>query len=205
MEIKIRIDGEDYDTDDIDNGRYSVLPMLKDGRMEFYLAESSEAAGEKARERWQDMANDDPKEFACIIGEERLVQWAMGHSDGFGISGMEDFLEAVERVPEEEFAGYDGQEREVDGFLLQWEDTVESDDEEVEDETIDRELYITHAQASDMLSMTEDDIENMCSPFAELQAEHPYLTIETAQDIIDAVQGVVDEMGFVPQVAYRHN
>lgn len=111
--MRIRIDGELYNVSGVFNGGY--LPMIEtEEGPEFHLAESSEAAGEKAAEYWRDMANDDPKEFACIIGEERLVQWAMGHSDSFGIRGLDDFCEIVSRHPEEEFAGYDGAERDVD-------------------------------------------------------------------------------------------
>lgn len=90
------------------------LPFIEtDSGEQFYLAESSEAAGDAAAEYWRDMAQNDRKEFACIIGEERLVQWALGESDSFGIDSLENFLEVIATVPEEHFASYDSVEREV--------------------------------------------------------------------------------------------
>ena len=119
--MKITIDGDTYEDVEVRNGGY--LPMVTCGRLEFYVAESSEDAGLATRKYWEEMKDDDKREFCAIIGEERLVQWACGESDSFGISSFDDFLDAIERVPEEQFAGYDGCEREV-----------ESADEELIDE-----------------------------------------------------------------------
>lgn len=110
---KIIIDGNEYEIDDIYN--FGYLPIVKCGNMEFYVAEDTEAAGEKAKEYWQDMIDNDPKEFTCIIGEERLLQWALGRSDGYGISSAQEFLDKVADHPEEEFGSYDGNELTVNG------------------------------------------------------------------------------------------
>lgn len=76
-----------------------------------------EAAGEAARERWQDMAENDPKEFICMVGEETLIAWALGRSGGHaGCSSLEQFLDLIADNPCEEFAGYDGEEREMTDF-----------------------------------------------------------------------------------------
>ena len=94
--------------------RQGFTVKLYDTIEDFYLAEDSEEAGKLGRERWEDMAKHDRKEFACIIGEERLVQWALGESDSFGISSLEEFLDITAGSPEFELAGYDHEEREVD-------------------------------------------------------------------------------------------
>jgi hypothetical protein len=109
---RIKIDGETYEVEQVVTGGY--LPMLVCGKTEFYIAESVEAAGEAARTYWRDMAKQDRREFACIIGEERLVKWALGESDEFGISSLDDFLDRVADVPEEQWAGYDGCARDID-------------------------------------------------------------------------------------------
>ena len=82
---------------------------------EFHIAPTSDDAGKVARERWADMAENDRGEFVCCIGEDRLVGWALGESDSFGIHSLEEFLDVVEQHPEEELASYDCSERDVDG------------------------------------------------------------------------------------------
>lgn len=109
--FQLYIDGEPIEWDDVTTGSY--LPTLSEGRCEYYVAESSDSAGEAAAEYWRDMACHDRREFACIIGETRLVQWALGESDSFGISSLDDFLEVTATVPEEQWAGYDFSERKV--------------------------------------------------------------------------------------------
>lgn len=111
-ENRIEIDGEHYIVKDVCAGGYLPLVTTEGGK-EFYVARDAEHAGEKAREYWEDMANDDPAEFRCIIGDERLIAWALGRSDGFGFTCAEDFFGAVGDAPQEEWASYDGHEREV--------------------------------------------------------------------------------------------
>lgn len=107
-------DGEVFDSSDLDTtGRppYTVST----GRREWYLFSTSESAGAAVAEYYRDMAANDEREFVCLIGETRLLQWALGNSDEFGISGAEDFFDRVADVPEEHWASYDGNEIEVDG------------------------------------------------------------------------------------------
>lgn len=98
--------------------RYSYLPQieLEDDR-EFYVAESHESAGAAAREYWEDMANDDPQELACIVGEKNLVAWALGQSAGpgsIGVNSLSEWLDLYLDAPAEQWAGYDGNEYEVE-------------------------------------------------------------------------------------------
>jgi hypothetical protein len=100
---------------DYGEGEYGALVETEDGE-EWVLFDDSEKAGEAAAERWRDMAQNYPKEFAAIIGEERLVQWALGQSDEFGIDGLDMFCEVTADNPNEEWASYDGEEH--DGSII---------------------------------------------------------------------------------------
>ena len=105
--MKIKFDGETYEVEEIINGSY--LPILQlDNGTEWYIAKDYDEAGKAAQEYWEDMAKNDPEEFRHIIGEERLLKWALNESDEYGIRNLEEFLDAVESAPEETFAGYDG-------------------------------------------------------------------------------------------------
>jgi hypothetical protein len=84
---------------------------------EFYLAPDSESAGKAARARWAEMAADDPTEFRHMVGDETLVKWALGQSAGPGntaVRSLTEWLDLWISTPEEEWAGYDGSEAEVD-------------------------------------------------------------------------------------------
>lgn len=173
--MKIKIDGEVYDVDKVFTGGY--LPLLECGKLEFYVASDSESAGEAAAKYWEDMAKSDPKEFTCIIGEERLVLWALGQSDSYGFDCLQDFLDTTATVPEEQWASYDGAERDVEAL-----DDGLDEDEEAELKAL------TNSEAD----LTEEQ---------ELRLER----LEEQRDQYDGWQELVDELGFTPTVAYRHN
>ena len=109
--MKLKIDGEEYEVNKVNED--SVLPIIEIGNMEFYLASDSESAGEAVRQRWIDMKDNDKEEFRCMIGDDRLIQWACDKSDSYGFSNFNDFLTAVAKTPEEELASYDSNECEV--------------------------------------------------------------------------------------------
>lgn len=116
--MQVSIDGEVLDVDKIYGPVGFKTPgvsRVEVGNREYYLAASEEAAGKLARERWQDTIDHDKEEFVCMISKDRLVQWAVGESDSFGISSADEFLDAIESAPEEELASHDGEPREVDG------------------------------------------------------------------------------------------
>lgn len=94
--MKIRIDGELLEVDKVLN--FGYLPMVVCGREEYYLAESSEAAGKKAREYWEDMAENDPKEFTYLVGEETLIQWGLGKYAGPGSTQVRSLQEWLDRA-----------------------------------------------------------------------------------------------------------
>jgi hypothetical protein len=110
------IDGERVAFDPENGNDYGQIPMIEteDGR-EFYIAESSEEAGDAAREYWEDMAHNDPREFTCMVGEETLIQWGLGNYAGPGytqVSSLNEWLDLWNDTPEEHFASYDQAERE---------------------------------------------------------------------------------------------
>lgn len=110
--LMVEIEGDIYEVDEVIN--YGYLPMIRIGRWEYYIAQDSEEAGEKAREYWEDLAHDDPKEFTYLIGEETLIQWGLGQYAGPGstqVCNLQEWLDLWLDTPEEQWASYDGHER----------------------------------------------------------------------------------------------
>jgi len=95
---------------DLDNFYAEIHMIETDGGRAFYIAESSEDAGEAAKDYWEDMANNDPDEFTCLVGAETLIQWGLGNYAGPGytqVKSLEEWLELHKDAPEEHFASYD--------------------------------------------------------------------------------------------------
>jgi hypothetical protein len=112
--MNITIDEEKMEDVEVNTGSY--LPMITIGSRDYYLAESTEMAGEAARQYWKELVENDPKEFTCMVGEETLCAWALGNYGGPGstqVQSLEEWLDLWLDTPEEEFAGYDGTELEA--------------------------------------------------------------------------------------------
>lgn len=112
---EITIDGETFEVYDVMKGGY--LPLVEADGQTFYVAEDLDSAGSAAAQRWRDMAENDPTEFRAMMGDEVLVNWALGKPAGPGsakVTSLEEWLEVVSEAPEEEFASYDGYAREVE-------------------------------------------------------------------------------------------
>jgi len=111
----VKIDGDLFHVKEVKD--FGLLPMIEtEEGEEFYLAEDAEEAGKKAREYYEDMAENDPKELICMVGEDNLVQWGLGRQASPGsasVGSLEEWLDLWLDVPEEFFASYDGDEREV--------------------------------------------------------------------------------------------
>jgi len=106
------IDGNRVVFDENDINEYGYTYIEADGA-EYMVFADTEDAGEQAREYWADMAENDPIEFACIVGEETLIQWGMGHFAGPGTTKVEslgEWLDLWLDTPEEHWASYDGDE-----------------------------------------------------------------------------------------------
>jgi len=83
---------------------------------EFWVFESSETAGVKAREYWANMAQSDPSEFRVLVGDETLVRWALGQHAGPGnvqVSSLDEWLDLWLVDPEDHFASHNGSELDV--------------------------------------------------------------------------------------------
>lgn len=120
MAMTITIDGETYSIEHVTtSGGY--LPHISTSRAghgpEFYVARSSMEAGKAARKYWADMAENDKREFTAMVGEKALIAWALGEYGGPGstqVTSLKKWLDLSLKVPEEQFASYDGQERTVE-------------------------------------------------------------------------------------------
>ena len=108
----IVIDGECQAVKEIH--QYGYLPMVElENGEEYYLAVSSEEAGEAARKYWEELAEEDPREFAALVGEETLVAWGMHQYAGPGstkVKDLEEWLDLWLNTPEEQWGSYDGTE-----------------------------------------------------------------------------------------------
>jgi hypothetical protein len=116
-----------FDPDDVTNLGWSngLQHVTTEDGEEYYLFRDREEAGEAAREYWEDLALNDPREFTCLVGEETLIQWGLGIYAGPGsthVKSLEEWLNLWLNAPEEHFASYDGQEREFKCKHPDWED-----------------------------------------------------------------------------------
>lgn len=115
---RIRIDGELYTVTRVHPlgmGDLHEIETLQGPH--FILSESSETAGEAAREKWEDEAKGDPENFTCMVGEDTLVSWALGQPAGPGtteVCSLDEWLDLWLHTPEEEWASYDNAERDVE-------------------------------------------------------------------------------------------
>jgi hypothetical protein len=127
--LLIVIDGEVCEVKEVRDYDYLPIVELEDGR-DFYLARNKDEAGEKAREYWEEMAENDPEEFVALVGEKTLVSWALGQYAGPGstkVQNLDEWLDLWFNTPEEQWASYDSQEKDCRLNLnlvaeLGWED-----------------------------------------------------------------------------------
>ncbi len=113
--MRIKINGEVREIENVFEGGYLPLIELSDGS-EYYVAEDSDHAGRIARKYWEEMAEMDPREFACLVGEQVLIQWGMGQYAGPGttqVRSLEEWLDLWLDVPEEQWGSYDATESEI--------------------------------------------------------------------------------------------
>ena len=87
-ENMIIIDGEEYFVFSVNNRGF--LPMVHTENGEFYVSEDWEMSQEAMKRYWVEMAENDPKEFICLAGEETVISWGLGYGT------MEDWIEQGE-------------------------------------------------------------------------------------------------------------
>ncbi len=111
------IDGELIDVDDTRDTGWSDLALAESGQREWCVAPDSETAGAAAREYWASMAANDPEEFTRLVGKSTLVSWCLGQLAGPGstkVTSLDDWLDLWLNTPEEQWAGHDGVECDVE-------------------------------------------------------------------------------------------
>lgn len=125
---EIVIDDETLEITNVRETSWSGLYMVESGGLEYHIADSAETAGKAAREYWKELAESDPGEFTAIVGQETLVKWALGQYAGPGttqVKSLEEWLDLHIDVPEEQWAGYDGEERSYTISRESWEEIAE--------------------------------------------------------------------------------
>ena len=93
--------------------RYDNLVMLKLGCQEFFIFEDTEAAGDRAREYWEELAIEDADLFLSLVGAKNVLTWALGGCAGPDyrqVNSLEDWLDLWLHRPEEHWGKYDDQE-----------------------------------------------------------------------------------------------
>ena len=112
--MKITICGGEFEVTSVrDIGYSGVYELTLDDGTEWIVAPSSEVAGDAAMDYWRDMAEHDPKEFTCLVGEETLLAWALGRPAGPGntkVRNLQEWLELWRNTPEEHWGSYDSTE-----------------------------------------------------------------------------------------------
>lgn len=130
----IVIDNEVVEIEDINDNGFGGYLIECDNGAEYQVFKDFEEAGEAAADYWRDMAENDPKEFRCIIGDETLINWALGQYAGPGCEQtktLEGWFELTKKYPEEQWAGYDGNEIEGAKFNKHFERETGFDKEEI--------------------------------------------------------------------------
>jgi len=112
----IVVNGEDFTCEkptDSCGLEHGVAQVRTECGQEYILAPDSEVAGKVARERWREMAENEPTEFRLMVGDDVLVAWALGLPAGPGstkVSSLDEWLDLYLDAPEEDLASYDGEE-----------------------------------------------------------------------------------------------
>ena len=110
----IRYNGTTHEVEKVDDTH--PTPTIHVDGCEYMVFLNRAEAGEATRSYWEDMANNDPSEFTCMVGEETLVKWALNQYAGPGsqhVRNLEEWLALTADYPEEQWAGYDGEEVEI--------------------------------------------------------------------------------------------
>ena len=113
MKMLIVIDNEVVEVENTNDNGFGGFIIECDNGNEYQVFENTEKAGEAAAEYWRDMAENDPAEFICMVGEETLVKWALNQYAGPGnekAKNLEGWLNITANYPEEHWASYDGNE-----------------------------------------------------------------------------------------------
>lgn len=117
----LTVNGETYEVKDFQPWGKTGLLIEVVGGSEWYVFENEEDAGDLVREYWQDMADNDPEELRCILGDEALVQMALGQDS------LKEWIEQQAQSPEYHFGSYDFYTYEAelnDAFLAALEEEV---------------------------------------------------------------------------------
>ena len=109
MKIVLYIDGKRVVFEDEDNHQFYQdswnIRDIETGE-NYLIFTNYDDAGLAAREYYEDMANNDPEEFAVIIGTENLIKWGLGQYAGPGAeqtTSLEEWFQLVANHPEEIF------------------------------------------------------------------------------------------------------
>ena len=112
----VQIQDRQYQVKEIKEGHALPLVVLDDGH-EFFIGSSPEDAGEAAARYYWNLVDQDPHKLRQLIGDETLINWAMGKESGpvgrheKSATSLQEWIEKiVKRHPDVEFGHYVGSE-----------------------------------------------------------------------------------------------
>ena len=204
IDARIRIDGDIYEIGEISTGGY--LPLVREGRKEWHVALDSDEADRATLRYYTEM---DASEIVCLVGEEKIVEmWTRGTT----LAEWASELDAGEQ-----WGSYNGSESEV---------TPPTPAER------SRACLIRRLRAGEVIVgdggnvgvreglytywLVEEDAGLLGTRFL-LGRLTRALLVGDPSDVADALasdeialfcegwDALVDELGFAPTVAYRHN
>ena len=201
MLYRIRIDGDIYEIDDVSKGGY--LPLVRDGRKEWHLVRNQDEADRATLRYWQEM---DAKEVVCLVGADAIVEmWTRGTT-------LEEWVADLDAA--DQWASYDGSESEVtpptgaeraraaliskllggDSFEEGGHAGVRTEEGTywlMEEEGGELGTRFTSSPEGEAVLGTLDDIEQALD-------DETFL-------FCAGWDSLVEELGFTPTIAYRHN
>ena len=201
---RIRIDGDIYEIGEISTGGY--LPLVCEGRKEWHLVRNRDEADRATLRYWQEM---DAKEVVCLVGADAIVEmWTRGTT-------LEEWVADLDAA--EQWASYDGSESEV---------TPPTPAER------SRACLIRRLKAGEVIVgdggnvgvreglytywLVEEDGGLLGTRFLDGDADGNAVAGDPS-DVADALasdeialfcagwDSLVEELGFTPTIAYRHN
>lgn len=192
MLYRIRIDGGIYEIEDVLKGGY--LPMVRGWDKEWHLVRSRDEADRATLRYWQEM---DAKEVVCLVGADAIVgMWTSGTT-------LEEWAADLDAA--DQWASYDGSEGRV---------TPPTGAERARAVLISKLLGGDSFEEGGHAGVRTEEGGELGTRFTSSPEGEAVLgTLDDIEQALDdetflfcaGWDALVEELGFTPTIAYRHN